>query len=625
MAIINSYPTVTPTAEDLLLISDTSVEGNPTRTATINSVLALGAGGGGGGISNITSTNSNFLSVTNPTGPIVVLELNTGPVQSGGNSLATTGDIYTFTTTEITNAINNLGTIGTVTNFAVDSTAIAAFTTSVSNPTTTPLLTIGITGGSAGQYLDYQGNWSTPGGTGAMTSWRLTGDGGTISNVVDNDLVTFAGGTKITTSAAVTDTLTITHDATTTTPTTSSSSPGASGTFDAIDSITYDSTGHITGFNTNTVTLPAAGGGGGSGTVTSVGLDVTSVAFLSSTPAFITSSGTFTVTASGTSSQYVKGDGTLGTTADIAGTYTFNIQGDSGGPTAINSGDTIDIEGGTNITTTLTGNTLTIDAPSSLGTVTSVGSSDSNFISGGVVGGAGTDPITTTGNLEYSLRAIGTPDATKFLRGDGNGVWSAITNGSGIAAITNSASSPDYDTIIAVEYVGNRNVIASANTPAPSLDLSDAIIINVDPGVSDKVYNATLQETQDVLAKNLVPINFSISVSATGTPVFKNQGNVTSDTQDFGGTLSDWTFANNSTGSEIVCRVNFAGRTDTDTGYMVNIIFESSTEDQNGNEVPAIGYVENKNATSFDFKLLPANLTGKAAGSSMLVNFQIYK
>jgi len=624
MAIINSYTTVTPKAEDLLLISDVSVEGNPTRTVTINSVLALGAGGGGGSISNITSSNSNFLSVTNPTGPIVVLELNTGPVQSGGNSLATTGDIFTFTNTSITNAINNLGTIGTVTNFAVDSTAIAAFTTSVSNPTTTPILTIGITGGSAGQYLDYQGNWSTPGGTGAMTSWRLTGDGGAISNVVDNDLVTFAGGTKITTSAALSDTLTITHDATTTTPTTSSSSPGASGTFDAIDTITYDSTGHITGFNTNTVTLPAAGGGGGSGTVTSVGLDVTSVAFLSSTPAFVTSSGTFTVTASGTSSQYVKGDGSLGDIADIAGTYTFNIQGDSGGPTAISSGDTIDIEGGTNITTSLTGNTLTINGPSALGTVTSVGSSNSNFISGGVTGGAGADPITTTGNLEYSLRAIGTPDATKFLRGDGNGVWSKLTNGSGIAAISNSTTSPTYETTIQVEYVGSRNIIESANTPAPSLDLADTIIIN-DTSGGDKVFKATLQETQDLLANSLVPINFSINVSATGTPVFKNQGNVTSDTQDFGGTLSDWTFANNSTSAKIVCRVNFAGRTDTDTDYMVNIIFESSTEDQNGNEVPAIGYVENKNANYFDFVLLPAGLTGKAAGSNMRVNFQIYK
>jgi len=703
MAIINSYTTVTPKAEDLLLISDVSVEGNPTRTVTINSVLALGTGGGGSGITSVTSTNSNFLSVTNSTGPVVVLDLNTGPVQSGGNSLATTGDIFTFTNTSITNAINNLGTIGTVTNFAVDSTAIAAFTTSVTNSTTTPLLTIGITGGSAGQYLDYLGNWSTPGLSSITSTAPITVTGTTTPNIGITQATTSTDGylssTDWNTFNGKMPTFTITNNGTT----------GAAA---------FNSAG-------TELNIPVYTGGGGSGGVSSVGLTMPS-AFTVSTPNPIISAGTFVVAGSGATSQFIDGTGALQATSSIAGTYswlidgdsgaattvasgdtiefaggtsietdwdnglkrltidytgasgitsiiatssntaslgpspaltangtltipwngtsndvvlgngslqtlstipgtyTFSLQGDSGGPTAISSGGIIDIAGGTNITTTLTGNTLTINGPSSLGTVTSVGSSDSNFISGGVTGGAGADPILTTGNLEYSLRAIGSPDATKFLRGDGNGVWSQLTNGSGIAAISNSTISPTYETTIQVEYVGNRNIIESAATPAPSLDLADTIIIN-DTSGGNKVYKATLQETQDVLAKSLVPINFSISVSATGTPLFKNQGNVTSNTQDFGGTLNDWTFANNSTSARIMCRVNFAGRTDTDTGYMVNIIFESSTEDQNGNEVPAIGYVENKNANYFDFVLLPAGLTGKAGGTNMLVNFQIYK
>lgn len=41
MAIINSYPTVIPENGDLLLLVDTSVEGNPTKTATIGSVSSL--------------------------------------------------------------------------------------------------------------------------------------------------------------------------------------------------------------------------------------------------------------------------------------------------------------------------------------------------------------------------------------------------------------------------------------------------------------------------------------------------------------------------------------------------------------------------------------------------------
>ena len=41
MAIINSYPTVTPENGDLLLMVDTSVEGNPTKTATVGSISSL--------------------------------------------------------------------------------------------------------------------------------------------------------------------------------------------------------------------------------------------------------------------------------------------------------------------------------------------------------------------------------------------------------------------------------------------------------------------------------------------------------------------------------------------------------------------------------------------------------
>ena len=41
MAIINSYPTVTPADSDLVLITDTSTEGNPTKTVSIGSINAL--------------------------------------------------------------------------------------------------------------------------------------------------------------------------------------------------------------------------------------------------------------------------------------------------------------------------------------------------------------------------------------------------------------------------------------------------------------------------------------------------------------------------------------------------------------------------------------------------------
>jgi hypothetical protein len=191
-------------------------------------------------------------------------------------------------------------------------------------------------------------------------------------------------------------------------------------------------------------------------------------------------------------------------------------------------------------------NVKTVTLPASLGGVTSVNATNSTFISGA----ATPSPITTTGTLEYSLSATGSPSSKTYLRGDN--AWS-------------------------------------------------------DP------------------SKGAIPTYFQIKTQVTGVPVFNNQGNITFDTQDFGGTIGDWTFSNESTPSELIYRVNFSGRTDTFTNYMVNFVFESVTEDSNGNEVPAIGYVKDKNATFFEFVLLPANLTGKAAGLNMLVNFQIYK
>ena len=73
-----------------------------------------------------------------------------------------------------------------------------------------------------------------------------------------------------------------------------------------------------------------SGGGGGSGTVTSVALTTPAAFNVSGSP--ITTSGTIAISGAGTSSQYVKGDGSLGTTptslppsgtagGDLNGTY----------------------------------------------------------------------------------------------------------------------------------------------------------------------------------------------------------------------------------------------------------------------------------------------------------------
>ena len=264
MAIINSYPNITPKADDLLLISDTSVEGNPTKTASVNSVLALiPSGSGGGSIANITSSNSNFLTVDNPDGPLVTLNIQTGFVSQGGNTLATTGDIYTFTTTQINNAISNLP-VG-VTSFACDISNIPAFTENVTtNSSGAVTLTIGRTGGSANQFLRYDGIWATPNVQG-MTSWEIAADTGS-NEVRSKEKVDFEGSTKITTDVRETSTgeytLTIEHDTqdqTNTTPGPTAITNG--GTFTALSqNVDVDGTGHVTGQTLRTYQLPSVGG-----------------------------------------------------------------------------------------------------------------------------------------------------------------------------------------------------------------------------------------------------------------------------------------------------------------------------------------------------------------------------
>ena len=87
MAIINSYPTVTPTGSDLIIGTDVSVEGNPTKTFTIDSINALG-----------TSTPASGTAGTIPIFTSAVAVGDSTITKSGSNytidgSLIMTGDI----------------------------------------------------------------------------------------------------------------------------------------------------------------------------------------------------------------------------------------------------------------------------------------------------------------------------------------------------------------------------------------------------------------------------------------------------------------------------------------------------------------------------------------------------
>ena len=87
--------------------------------------------------------------------------------------------------------------------------------------------------------------------------WVLDADGnGATANILSGATADFVGGLKITTDSTSGGTLNIVHDLQTQTDTTSAGSPTAGSTFTAVDSVTRDTTGHVTGINVKTVTLP---------------------------------------------------------------------------------------------------------------------------------------------------------------------------------------------------------------------------------------------------------------------------------------------------------------------------------------------------------------------------------
>ena len=115
-------------------------------------------------------------------------------------------------------------------------------------------------------------------------------DNGTAFVDISGDITEVAAGTYLN-GGGTTGVVTLNHDSTTRTDTTSTATPGYGATFTAIDSLSTNATGHVTGINTKTVTLPAAED------------------------------------------------------------YTWTLSADSGTSETINSGNTVDIAGGTNINT----------------------------------------------------------------------------------------------------------------------------------------------------------------------------------------------------------------------------------------------------------------------------------
>ena len=92
-------------------------------------------------------------------------------------------------------------------------------------------------GGSVGKYLDGAGNWL---------------------DVTTGDITAVLPGTYINIDDSTGPEPTVNHDLTSRTDTASASSPGSAGTFTTVDSVTTNTTGHLTALNLKTITLPTS-------------------------------------------------------------------------------------------------------------------------------------------------------------------------------------------------------------------------------------------------------------------------------------------------------------------------------------------------------------------------------
>ena len=138
MAIINSYPNITELKTgSLLLVSDTSVEGNPTKTAPVSDIIALipSLVPGGGTVTSVSSLTTNQLTVGSGTST-PQLSIVTADVTGTSTALATGEQIKKFVETQVTGLVASV-TSGNTNTITIGGTStaptVAANTAAVAN------------------------------------------------------------------------------------------------------------------------------------------------------------------------------------------------------------------------------------------------------------------------------------------------------------------------------------------------------------------------------------------------------------------------------------------------------------------------------------------------------------